>query len=33
MNYDIGDLLNEWQFDPDEFTARRIKGSDGIDKI
>ena len=33
MNYDIGDLLKDWQFDPDEFTARRIKGEDGSEKI
>jgi hypothetical protein len=33
MNYDIGDLLDSWPFDPDEFTARRIKARDGTEKI
>ena len=33
MNYDIGDLLNEWHFNPDEFTARRIRAKDGKEKI
>ena len=33
MNHDIGNLLNEWQFDPEEFTARRIRGKDGVEKI
>jgi hypothetical protein len=33
MNYDIGELLNAWPFDPDEFTARRIKAKDGTEKI
>ena len=33
MNYDIGDLLNEWHFNPDEFTARRIRSRDGREKI
>ncbi|MEW6752349.1 MAG: UvrB/UvrC motif-containing protein [Candidatus Latescibacterota bacterium] len=33
MNYDIGDLLNDWPFNPDEFTARRIRARDGSEKI
>jgi hypothetical protein len=33
MKQDIGDLLNEWPFDPDEFTARRIKAEDGSERL
>lgn len=33
MSKDIGDLLNEWPFNPDEFSARRIKTRDGQEKI
>jgi len=33
MKYDIGDLLQSWPFDPDEFVARRIIASDGSEKI
>mgnify|MGYP003958261555 FL=1 len=33
MNYDIGDLLNEWPFNPDEFTARRIRAKSGKERI
>ncbi|MGY8827288.1 MAG: UvrB/UvrC motif-containing protein [Candidatus Latescibacterota bacterium] len=33
MDQDIGDLLNEWDFSPDEFLARRIKTPDGSEKI
>ena len=33
MKYDIGDLLNSWPFDPDEFIARRISSRDGTEKI
>ena len=33
MNYDIGDLLSAWQFDPEEFHARQIKSEDGVEKI
>ncbi|MCY3762614.1 MAG: UvrB/UvrC motif-containing protein [Gemmatimonadetes bacterium] len=33
MKYDIGDLLNSWPFDPDEFIARRIIARDGTEKI
>jgi hypothetical protein len=33
MDYDIGDLLQDWEFDPNEFIARRVKGEDGTDKI
>jgi hypothetical protein len=33
MKYDIGDLLNSWPFDPDEFIARRITARDGLEKI
>ncbi len=33
MNYDIGDLLNEWEFEHDEFLARRIRTESGEEKI
>lgn len=33
MNQDIGDLLNEWPFNPDEFTARRITVEDGTERL
>ena len=33
MNYDIGDLLNSWEFKPDEFLARRIRTSKGKEKL
>jgi hypothetical protein len=33
MEHDIGHLLNEWDFDPDEFLARRITADDGSEKI
>ncbi|MEE2659781.1 MAG: UvrB/UvrC motif-containing protein [Candidatus Latescibacterota bacterium] len=33
MKYDIGDLLNSWPFDPDEFIARRITARDGVEKV
>lgn len=33
MNYDIGKILEEWPFNPDEFTARRIKTAEGEEKI
>ena len=33
MDHDIGNLLNEWDFNPDEFLARRIKTPDGSEKI
>ena len=33
MNLDIGHMLNDWEFDPDEFHARQIKGKDGVEKI
>ena len=33
MNYDIGDLLNSWEFKPDEFLARRIRTSKGEEKL
>ena len=33
MKYDIGDLLQNWPFDPDEFVARRIIAKDGSEKI
>ena len=33
MRYDIGDLLNSWPFDPDEFIARRITARDGSEKV
>ena len=33
MNYDIGDLLNDWPFNPDEFTARRIRTRNGSEKV
>ena len=33
MNYDIGDLLNGWEFNPDEFLARRIRTDKGEEKL
>ena len=33
MKYDIGPILKNWNFNPDEFLARRIKGHDGSEKI
>ncbi|MEC7227564.1 MAG: UvrB/UvrC motif-containing protein [Candidatus Latescibacterota bacterium] len=33
MEHDIGHLLNNWDFDPDEFLARRIQADDGSEKI
>lgn len=33
MNHDIGDLLKAWSFDPDEVNARRIRASDGSEKL
>lgn len=33
MKYDIGELLDNWLFDPDEFIARRITARDGSEKI
>ena len=30
---DISDVLNEWQFDPENLNVRRIEGRDGKDKI
>ena len=33
MKNDIGDLLKNWPFDPDEFIARRITARDGTAKI
>ncbi len=33
MNQDIGDLLNDWPFDPNEFAARRITVKDGSEKL
>ena len=33
MNHDIGHLLNNWDFEPDEFLARRIQADDGSEKI
>ncbi len=33
MKDDIGDLLKNWPFDPDEFIARRITDRDGTEKI
>ena len=33
MNYDIGDLLNGWEFNPDEFLARRIRTGKGEEKL
>ena len=33
MNQDIGDLLNDWPFDPNEFAARRITVKEGSEKL
>lgn len=33
MNYDIGDLLNGWEFNSDEFLARRIRTDKGKEKL
>ncbi len=33
MNSDIGKLLEDWPYNPDEFTARRIKTRAGAEKI
>ena len=33
MDHDIGHLLNNWDFEPDEFLARRIQADDGSEKI
>ena len=33
MNYDIGDLLNSWEFNSDEFLARRIRTGKGEEKL
>lgn len=33
MNYDIGKILDDWPFNPEEFTARRIKSRNGNEKI
>ena len=33
MKYDIGPILKDWNFNPDEFLARRIKSHDGSEKI
>ncbi len=33
MKYDIGPILSDWNFNPDEFLARRIKCQDGTEKI
>ena len=33
MKNDIGDLLRNWPFDPEEFIARRITARDGTGKI
>ena len=33
MSLDIGHMLNDWEFDPDEFHARQIRGKNGVEKI
>tara|TARA_B100001250_G_scaffold401840_1_gene414200 strand:+ start:3876 stop:4652 length:777 start_codon:yes stop_codon:yes gene_type:complete len=33
MKYDISPILKDWDFNPDEFLARRIKSHDGSEKI
>ena len=33
MNVDIGSILNDWPFEPGQVSARRVRGSDGRDKI
>jgi hypothetical protein len=33
MNLDIGEILKKWPYEPGQVTARRIRGSDGREKI
>ena len=33
MNLDIGDIMDQWPYRPGQITARRINGSDGVEKI
>jgi len=33
VNKDIGHLLNEWEYDPERFSVRRIRGKDGKVRI
>jgi hypothetical protein len=33
MDLDIGDIMNDWPYRPGQITARRINGSDGVEKI
>jgi len=33
MSVDIGDILDDWPYEPGQITARRIRGDDGRDKI
>lgn len=33
MRPDIGDILDDWPYEPGQVTARRIRGRDGKDKI
>lgn len=33
MALDIGDILSDWPYEPGEVTARKIRGSDGREKI
>jgi len=33
MNLDIGDIMDDWPYRPGQITARRINGSDGVEKI
>lgn len=33
MNYEIGPILEGWEYEPDELTVRLIRGDDGREKI
>ena len=33
MNLDIGDIMDQWPYRPGQITARRINGTDGVEKI
>lgn len=33
MNLDISDIMDDWPYRPGQITARRINGTDGIEKI
>ena len=33
VNFDITDILNEWEFEPGKLMVRRFPGKDGVEKI